>query len=433
MTASKEILPSDEAERSTAVPYYTPRQPVPAGTFLPQSANDYIPKIFQPLTIGNIKIQNRIGVSPMCTYSADDDFQATPFHLIHYGAIVSRGPGITIVESTAVSPEGALSPHDLGIWSEKQAEKLKPIVEYAHSQDQKIAIQLNHGGRKASGQPLFLHLEQIADESVGGWPSEVVAPSAVDYRPHGNYLTPRELTKTEIKTIVEDFGDAAKRAVEISGFDAVEIHGAHGYLVNQFYSSVSNKRTDEYGGSFENRIRFLLEVIDNIKSKVPESTPIFLRISAVENSPNPEAWTIEQSQQLAEIVIEKGISMIDISSGGNDSQQAPRSSLNSKDDKLPVHVPLARAIKQHVGDKVVVAAVGGLHEDPVLVKSLIDQGVFDLALIGRGFLRNPGLVWEFADKLGVRTHQARQFEWGFYPMKEQIVELIARASKAEQN
>ncbi|EGW30883.1 uncharacterized protein SPAPADRAFT_156273 [Spathaspora passalidarum NRRL Y-27907] len=433
MAGTKEIYSSDEAERSTAVPYYTPRQPVPAGTFLPKSANDYIPRIFQPIAIGSLEIQNRIGVSPMCTYSADDNLEATPFHLIHYGAIVSRGPGITIVESTAVSHDGALSPHDLGIWTDEQAQKLKSIVDYAHSQDQKIALQINHGGRKASGQPLFLHLEQIADESVGGWPSKVVGPSSVQYRKYGNYLTPRELTKSEIKSIVQDFGDAAKRAVEISGFDAIEIHGAHGYLINQFYSPISNKRTDEYGGSFENRIRFLTEIIDNVKSKIPESIPVFLRISAVENSPNPEAWTIEQSQQLADVATQHGISMIDISSGGNDSQQVSRSELNSKDTKLPVHVPLARAIKQHVGNKIVVATVGGLHEDPVLVKDLLEQGVFDLALIGRGFMRNPGLVWEFADKLGVRTNQARQFEWGFYPMKEQIVNLMARAANFEQN
>ncbi|KAG7661597.1 uncharacterized protein J8A68_004865 [[Candida] subhashii] len=430
MTVSYEIKPSDEAKASDAVPYYTPEQPVPAGTFYRENPDQIIPKIFQPLKIGNLTLQNRIGVSPMCQYSADSKFEATPFHFMHYSSIISRGPGITIVESAGVSPEAGLSPHDLGIWTDSQAEKLKQIVDFAHSQKQLVAIQINHGGRKASGQPLFVHLEQVADESVGGWPDKVLAPSAIPFRPHGNYYVPNELTKEDIKRIVNDFGDAAKRAVEISGFDAIEIHGAHGYLVNEFYSPISNQRTDEYGGSFENRARFLMEVIDNIKSKIPE-TPIFLRISAVENSPRPEAWTIEESKQLADLVIEKGISLIDISSGGNDYKQPPRATVAKKTKGEPIHVPLARAIKEHVGDKVVVACVGGLHEDPQLVNQYLEDGVFDVALIGRGFLKNPGLVWEFADKLGVRLHQALQYGWGFWPERQQIIDLIERTSKFE--
>ncbi|RLV96248.1 NADPH dehydrogenase afvA [Spathaspora sp. JA1] len=430
MTIKYDITPSDEAERSDAVPYYTPKQPVPAGTFYEEDDSKSVPKLFQPIQVGNLRLHNRIGVSPMCMYSADDKLEATPFHLIHYGAILSRGPGITIVESASVSHDGGLSPHDLGIWTDEQAKKLKPIVEFAHSQSQLIAIQINHGGRKASGQPLFVHLEQSADKSVGGWPDDVVAPSAIPFRPHGNYKTPHELTKKDIDRIVNDFGDAAKRAVEISGFDAIEIHGAHGYLINEFYSKISNKRTDEYGGSFENRTRFLNEVIDNIKSKIPKSVPIFLRISAVENTPNPDAWTIEDSKKLADLVIEKGISLLDISSGGNDYQQAPRSGV-TKSDREPIHVPLARAIKQHVGDKIVVATVGGLHDDPVLVNKLIEQGDFDLALIGRGFLRNPGLVWEFADKLGVRAHQSLQYGWGWWPNKQQVIDLIERTRKLQ--
>ncbi|EGW35294.1 NADH-dependent flavin oxidoreductase [Spathaspora passalidarum NRRL Y-27907] len=433
MTIKYDITPSDEAERSDVVPYYTPKQPVPAGTIYQEDDKAEVPKLFQPIQVGNLRLHNRIGVSPMCMYSADDKLEATPFHLIHYGSIVSRGPGITIVESAAVSHDGGLSPHDLGIWTDAQAEKLKPIVDFAHSQSQLIAIQINHGGRKASGQPLFVHLEQIADKSVGGWPDDVVAPSSIAFRPHGNYKVPHELTKKDIDRIVNDFGDAAKRAVEISGFDAIEIHGAHGYLINEFYSPISNKRTDEYGGSFENRTRFLVEVIDNIKSKIPSTVPVFLRISAVENSPDPEAWTIEDSKKLADLVITKGISLLDISSGGNDYRQPPRSGLSKSTDgpKEPIHVPLARAIKQHVGDKVVVATVGGLHEDPALINKYIEKGDFDLALVGRGFLRNPGLVWEFADKLGVRSHQSLQYGWGWWPNRQQVIDLIERTSKLQ--
>ncbi|KHC36970.1 hypothetical protein W5O_03938 [Candida albicans Ca6] len=432
MTVPYEVKPSDEIKGAPEVSYYTPEQPVPAGTFYPQSSDEVAPKIFQPLRIGKLALPNRIGVSPMCQYSADYNFEATPYHLIHYGSLVNRGPGITIVESTAVSPEGGLSPHDLGIWKDEQAEKLKPIVDYAHSQKQLIAIQLGHGGRKASGQPLFLHLEQVADKSVNGFADKAVAPSALAFRPNGNLPVPNELTKDEIKRVVKDFGAAARRAVEISGFDAVEIHGAHGYLINEFYSPISNKRTDEYGGSFENRTKFLKEVIDSVKSSIPNDVPVFLRISAAENSPDPEAWTIEDSKKLADILVEKGIALVDVSSGGNDYRQPPRSGI-SKELREPIHVPLSRAIKQHVGDKLLVSCVGGLEKDPELLNKYLEEGTFDLALIGRGFLRNPGLVWEFADKLGVRLHQALQLGWGFWPNKQQIVDLIERTSKLEVN
>ncbi|EMG48851.1 NADPH dehydrogenase, putative [Candida maltosa Xu316] len=428
MTISYDVKPSDKIEGAPEVSYYTPQQPVAAGTFHPQTPNEVPPKIFQPLKIGNITLQNRIGVSPMCQYSAGYDGVVTPYHLIHYGSILNRGPGITIVECTAISPEGRSSPEDLGIWNDEQAWKLKEIVDYAHAQKQLAAIQIGHGGRKASTQPLYLHLEQTADESVGGFPKAIVAPSALIYRPNGNIPTPNELTTTQIKKLVSNFGDAARRAVEISGFDAVEIHAAHGYLINEFFSSISNKRTDEYGGSFENRTRFFKEIVDDIKSKIPSGTPIFVRISAVENSPDPESWSIEDSQKLADIFVEKGISLVDVSSGGNDYRQPPRSSI-SKTKREPIHVPLARAIKQHVGDKLLVATVGNLDQNPELDNKYLESGDFDLVLIGRGFLKNPGLVWAFADKLGVRLHQALQLGWGFWPKKQQMVELIERSSK----
>ncbi|KAI5950576.1 OYE32 [Candida margitis] len=434
MTIAKEVTPSDEIKGAPAVPYYTPDQPVRAGTFYHDESNQdqEPPALFKPLKIGPLTLQNRIGVSPMCQYSANDKLEATPYHLIHYGALVTRGPGITIVESTSVSPEGGLSPHDLGIWTNAQAESLKPVVEYAHSQKQLIAIQLGHGGRKASGQPPFLHLEQAADASVGGWPDKTVAPSAVPFRPHGNYPVPHELSVKDIKRIIKEFGEAARRSVEISGFDAVEVHSAHGYLSNEFYSSVSNKRTDEYGGSYENRVRFLMEVIDEIKSNIDiKKTPIFVRISAVENSPAPEAWSIEDSKRLADLLIEKGVSLLDVSSGGNDYRQAARSNIDSK-NKEPIHVPFSRALKEHVGDKLVVSCVGGLDKDSHELNRFVEQGAFDLALVARGFLRNPGLVWAIADDLGVRLHQALQLAWGFWPNKQQIVDLIARTEKAEQ-
>ncbi|EGW35118.1 uncharacterized protein SPAPADRAFT_69449 [Spathaspora passalidarum NRRL Y-27907] len=408
MTIVREVKPSDDAKPSNVVSYYTPEQPIPAGTFIPpeDNPNQQPPGLFKPIQIGNMTIQNRVGVSPMCIFSADSQFEATPFHLVHYGSIAVRGPGIVIVESTAVSPEGGLSPHDLGLWNDNQAEKLRPIVDFIHSQSQKCAIQLCHAGRKASGQPLFLHLEQLADESVGGWPESVVGPSPIEFRPNGNLVRPRELTTSEIKRIVQDFGKAAKRAVDI-GFDAVEIHGAHGYLINQFCSELSNQRTDEYGGSFENRIRFALEVIDEVKKSINnESIPIFLSVCASDNSLDKKGWVVEDTMKLVDHVIGHGVQLLDISSGGNCYNSISRSRLND-DHTLPPHVEIARKVKRHVGNKAVVACVGKLERDPVFTNKCIEDGDFDLALIGTPFLKNPGTVWNIADQLGVRWMRYR--------------------------
>ncbi|ABN65443.2 NADH:flavin oxidoreductase/12-oxophytodienoate reductase [Scheffersomyces stipitis CBS 6054] len=426
MTSSS-VGPDYEVPVAKNVDYYSPLPDVASGTFFKEKEADKPPKIFSPLKIRGLTLPNRIGVSPMCQYSADEKFQATPFHLIHYGSILLRGPAITIIEASAVSPEGPLSPHDLGIFNDAQAEKLKPIVDFAHAYKKLIAIQLAHGGRKASGQPLFSHLEQVSDASVGGFPDKTVAPSAIPFRPYGNLPTPNEITKEDIKRVIREFGEAAKRSIEISGFDAIDIHAAHGYLIHEFYSAFSNKRTDEYGGSFENRIRFLLEVIDSVRSNIPESVPVFLRISASDNVDDPDAWTIEDSIKLAKIVADKGIDLIDVSSGGNIYKQQSRSKLQTADK--PIHEPFARAIKEAVGDKLLVSCVANLERDPKQTAELIEEGSFDLALMGKGFMKNPGLVWHFADVLGVKTHQIQQYNWVFNPKREGIAELIARTEK----
>lgn len=430
MTVSKHVKPSDSIDGAKGVPYYTPAQPIPAGTFIPNendSEDVTPPPIFTPLKIGKLTLQNRMAVSPMCMYSSDN-FEVTPFHMVHYGAIAVRGAGLIIVESTSVSQEGGLSPRDLGLWTDRQAEKIRDIVKFIHSQGQLCAIQLGHGGRKASGQPPYLHLEQVADESVGGWPGKTVAPSAIEYRPHGNLPVPQELSKEDIRRIIKDFGAAAKRAIEICGFDAIEIHGAHGYLIHQFYSQFSNRRTDEYGGSYENRIRFLLEIIDEIQANIPEDIPIFLRISSSDNVKEDNVWHLEDSLKLIDIVIEKGIKLIDVSSGGNVYNQTPRTQLN-EDPDLPPHLPIARAIKKHVGDRAAIACVGDLSKDAATLNGYIKNGDFDLALIGKGFLKNPGLVWEFADQLGIRVTQALQYDWGHYPNIHQILELVERTKR----
>lgn len=379
-----------------------------------------LPKLFQPLKVKNLTLPNRIGLSPMCTYSANFNLEATPFHFAHYGSFFTRGPGLAFVESTAVNKKGALSPHDLGIWTDEQARKLKEIVDFAHVHRQLVALQLGHGGRKASGQPLFIHLEEIADKSIGGWPEEVVGPSAVQYRPNGNYLTPHELSKEEIKQIIEDFGSAARRAVEIAGFDIVEIHGAHGYLICEFLSAVSNKRKDEYGGSFENRIRFLLEIIDEVRANIPKEVPLLLRISASENTDDdPDAWRIDDSEKLAKIVVERSVDIIDISSGGNNYKQSARGAPKA------FHKDLAKAVKKAVGNSALVACVGGLNSGR-LTNELMEEGYFDLGLVGRAYLNNPGLHLDWAKELDVDMNRIPQYDWPVHPKKEGILELIKR-------
>ncbi|GMM35686.1 hypothetical protein DASC09_030110 [Saccharomycopsis crataegensis] len=406
---------------SECVDYFLPEPEFAAGTAIRQEDSDKIPKIFKPLNLKKLSLHNRIGVSPMCMYSAGPNNEPTPFHLIHYGSISMRGPGLTIVETASVSPEGRLSPQDLGIWTDDQAKKLKDIVEFAHAQKQLMAIQIGHAGRKASGLAMYLHLEQIADKSIGGWPEDVVAPSAIQFRPNGNYMVPKELTKTEIKRIIKDFGLAAKRAVNISGFDAIEIHGAHGYLISSFLSSVSNKRNDEYGGSFENRIRFLIEIIDEIKSQISADFPLLLRFNASENAEDdPLSWKINDSIKLAKIVVSKGVDMLDISSGGNNYKQKSRG-------KIAFHATFAKEIKKAVGDTALVACVGGLSHDLKSTSDMVENGDFDFALIGREFLKNPGLIQSFADSLNVRVSFPLQYEWGFYPNKSSIIELMEKS------
>lgn len=228
----------------------------------------------------------------MCQYSAENG-KFTEWHHAHcksrlglrfcvpisdrripVGGIIKRGPGLTFIEATAVVPEGRITPEDSGIWNDEQAEELAKIVTFAHSQNQKIAIQLAHAGRKASTVAPWISGDETASAEVGGWPDNVWAPSAVPYS--DQYPKPKELTKEGIKTLVQAFVDGAKRALK-AGFDVIEIHSAHGYLLPSFLSPVSNKRTDEYGGSFENRIRLLLEIVDAVRGVIPEKTPLFVR------------------------------------------------------------------------------------------------------------------------------------------------------------
>ena len=342
-------------------------------------------KLFSPLTLRGITFANRVWVSPMCQYSAVDGV-ATNWHDVHIGAFATGGTGLIMMEATGVSPEGRISTQCLGLWNDEQADRLKPIVKFSHQMDTKIGIQLAHAGRKGSCLPPWSD-HPMAGLDEGGW--ECVAPSAISFG--GKYPTPRALTENEISELVKAFGAAAKRAVA-TGFDLVEIHAAHGYLIHQFLSPLSNTREDEYGGSFENRIRFLLEIIDEVRSAVPESMPLFLRISASDWLEG--GWTIDDSVALAKIAKVRGVDLIDVSSGGT-SSGAP----------VPVgpgyQVPFADQIRNQAD---IPTAAVGLITEPEQAEEIVSSGKADAVMMAREFLRNPRWPLFAAQKLGCEVN-----------------------------
>lgn len=407
MTANGKYI----TESAENLPYFLPKVKIPVGTVIPEKDSS-IPKLFTPLKIKNLQIPNRIGISPMVMYSAPHDGdkigQVTPFHLIHYGSMALRGPGFIIVESTAISPEGRGSPEDCGIWNDEQAYKWKEIVDFVHSQGVKIGMQLGHTGRKTSLAALHHRLMKPVGKDQYGWadvPEQVIGPSPLSHRP-GVLIEPKGLSIEEIQELVGKYNKAAKRAIEIAGFDFVEIHAAHGYLINNFLSGTSNKRTDEYGGSFENRTRFLLEIIDAIKG---DKYPLFVRISGTEDADDQEgAWKIEDTLRLSDYFIQHGVDVIDVSAGGNNIHAKRRKN-------TPGHqIPLAEAVKRHVGDRLIVSTVGNI-DSAELANSTVEDGKADLVLSGKLTLKNPGIAWNWADDLGVKIKPSLQYGWPFYP------------------
>lgn len=387
------------------ISYFTPAQVPPSGTAKqPQPEGHPIPKLFQPLTVRGVTFQNRIWLSPLCQYSAQNGY-LTDWHLTHLGGIIQRGPGLTFVEATAVTPEGRITPEDSGLWEDGQKAPLKRIVEFAHSQGQRIAIQLGHAGRKASTVAPWLSLGETAQKEGNGWPDGTLAPSAIAFQ--SSFPHPNALTLEGIQRIKDAFVSAVKRAVDV-GFDVIEIHNAHGYLLHEFLSPVSNKRTDQYGGSFENRTRLTREIVEATRAVIPDTMPLFLRISAddwlKEQKEFPESWTVEDTVKLAPILAELGVDVLDVSSGGIHPSQHIHGGPGYQ-------VPFSKAVKDKVGDSLVVTAVGSItsgQQAEEIVKSGVD-GVF----VGRYFQKNPGLVWTFAEDLGTEIHVANQISWGF--------------------
>ena len=328
-------------------------------------------KLYSPLKFRNLEIKNRWVMSPMCMYSSENGF-ANDFHFVHYASRAQGGTGLIIVEATGIVPEGRITNKCMGIWNDAQAESLKKIVNFIHeSTETKVGIQLAHAGRKAS----TWNGKQISLEE--GW--ETVAPSKIPYG-EGERI-PHELSVSEIKNLIKSFKDAAKRAID-AGFDVIEIHAAHGYLIHQFMSPLSNVRTDEYGGNFENRIRFLLEIIDDVNELLDENHPLFVRISGTEYTEN--GWEIEDSVKLAEILKTKNVDLIDVSSGGN--IQGAKISLFDG-----YQVPLAAEIKKQTGMK---TGAVGLIKTAEMAEEILQNEEADLIFVAREILRNPYLAIE---------------------------------------
>ncbi|TDQ09667.1 NADPH dehydrogenase NamA [Pedobacter metabolipauper] len=326
--------------------------------------------LFSPLRIKNIDLKNRIVVSPMCQYSADEGY-ANDWHLVHLGSRAVGGAGLILLEATAVSPEGRISAEDLGIWSDDHIPVLKRITAFLHANGSVAGIQLGHAGRKGSSGSPWKGGKKVS-EANGGW--KTVAPSAVPFQESDE--APAALTAEGIEKVRTDFKAAARRALD-AGFKVIEIHAAHGYLLHQFLSPLSNQRSDAYGGSFENRIRLVLEVVDDIKEVWPEENPLFVRISASDWADG--GWTADESIALSSILKDKGVDLIDCSSGGLAAHQ-----------QIPIfpgyQVQFSEDIKKQAG---ILTGAVGLITDAEQAESILTEGKADLIFLARELLRDP--------------------------------------------
>jgi 2,4-dienoyl-CoA reductase-like NADH-dependent reductase (Old Yellow Enzyme family) len=341
-----------------------------------------MPDLFSPLQLRELTLPNRIAVSPMCQYSCNDGF-ATDWHLVHLGSRAVGGAGLVVMEATAVSPEGRISPQDHGIWQDAHIPKLRQITDFIHSQGARAGVQLAHAGRKASTWRPW-EGNGIQPVTQGGW-ANVVAPSAISFS--DTYPHPIALDAGGIRKIADDFAAAARRA-GLAGFDVIELHSAHGYLLHEFLSPLSNLRTDEYGGSFDNRIRALLEAIEAVRSEWPLDRPLLVRISATDWADG--GWDLEQAVALASILKFRAVDLIDCSSGGLVPYQ-----------QIPVgpgyQAPFAERIRRETG--VPTGAVGMITE-PAQADAIIRSGQADIVLLARQMLRDPYWPMHAAEALG---------------------------------
>ena len=337
--------------------------------------------LFSPYQIRDVRLRNRIVVSPMCQYSSEDGF-ANDWHLVHLGALAVGGSGLVMTEAAAVTADGRITPHDLGIYKDEHIAGLARITKFIKEQGAAPAIQLAHAGRKASmHRPWETH--GFVPEAEGGW-TRVVGPSAIPFS--DDYLTPVELSVGEIGSLVEAFAEGARRAVD-AGFEVIELHGAHGYLLHEFLSPISNKRTDEYGGSFENRTRLVRQVASRLREVLPSGMPLLVRLSASDWTEG--GWNIEETVRVSKELHAGGVDLIDCSSGGNVATA-----------KVPLRpgyqVPFADAVRQ-AG---VPSSAVGLITEASHATAIIESGQADLVMLARELLRDPHWPLRAAKELG---------------------------------
>lgn len=328
-------------------------------------------KLFSPLALRAVTLRNRIAVSPMCQYSAHSGY-ADDWHLVHYGSRAVGGAGLILVEATAVRPEGRITPDDLGLWDDGHIPKLRRITSFIEAQGCAAGIQLAHAGRKGSISSEWKGGGRYLPAQDGGW--HTVGPSAIPFS--DGMPAPRALTDQEVRLVASDFTAAARRAVE-AGFRVVEIHAAHGYLLHEFLSPLSNNRTDEYGGGFENRVRLLLETVEGVRNAIPDSLPLLVRISATDWADG--GWDVDQSVKLAGLLQQHGVDLIDVSGGGLVPYAV-----------IPVEpgyqVPFAARIRKETGLR---TGAVGLITEAAQAEAILEAGDADLILMGRELLRDP--------------------------------------------
>jgi 2,4-dienoyl-CoA reductase-like NADH-dependent reductase (Old Yellow Enzyme family) len=347
--------------------------------------------LFSPISFRSITLPNRIAVSPMCEYSSLDGF-ANDWHLVHLGSRAVGGAGLVLTEAAAVLPEGRITPNDLGIWKDEHIAMLARIVDFLHSQGAHAGIQLAHAGRKASMQRPWDGERHLSPEEAG-W-TNVAAPSAIAF--NEKFAKPHELDAAGIAEVKQAFAAATRRAAT-AGFDVIELHAAHGYLLHEFLSPLSNQRTDSYGGSFENRIRLLVETVDAIRAEWPAGLPLFVRISATDWTEG--GWDETQSVALAKVLKQHGVDLIDCSSGGNVSGAT-----------IPTgpgyQVPFAAQIRTEAS--IATGAVGQI-TSPAQADQIVRTGQADLVLLARQMLRDPYWPLHAAEELGVPTTWPPQY------------------------
>ncbi len=346
--------------------------------------------LFSSLKLRDVTLRNRIAVSPMCQYSAKDGF-ANEWHLVHLGSRAVGGAGLVCVEATAVEARGRISPEDLGIWSDAHVEPLARIVRFVEAHGAVSCVQLAHAGRKASTRRPWAEGPPFIQPSEGGW--TVVAPSAAPFDAYG---TPEALDAAGIRTVVKAFADGARRALD-AGFRAIEVHAAHGYLAHQFLSPLSNHRTDAYGGSFENRVRFVLEVAEAVRGVWPERLPLLARRSATDWMQG--GWDVDQSVELAKLLRERGVDLVDCSSGG----LVPGA-------KIPVGPGYQVGFSERIRREASIATGAvGMITAPEQADQIVRLGQADIVLMAREMLRNPYWPLHAASRLGASLEWAPQY------------------------